>query len=238
MSRTARLLSGAMALPLVAAIVRRTVLAGKSASPRSWRIAPATNGAGTAYDRSVFVVMVGGCRPGHRQRHRRPRLLAGLAHVPLAHAVAAGSFGEVHMHVVLVIAVGARTKDRGEARAGALAQAETKILADLRIGQPHDGAVGKLYRSDVDSVCLAVFGELCADDPIAAAAVIGGVVVEAPERRAEVTHRGGQVLPYPLHDGLGKRAANDSGRRQRHPRFVPQEHRFEPHAVFNTALTA
>src|SRR6185369_12483240 len=137
---------------------RRTVLAVKSASTRSWRIAPATNGAGTAYDRSVFVVMVGGCRPGHWQRHRRHRLLAGLAHVPLAHAVAAGSLGEVHMHVVLVIAVGGRTKDRGEACAGALAQAETKILADLGIGQPHDDAVGKLYRPDVDGVGLAVFG--------------------------------------------------------------------------------
>ena len=102
------------------------------------------------------------------------------------------------MHVVLVIAVGARTKDRGEARAGALAQAETKILADLRIGQPHDGAVGKLHRSDVDGICLAVLGELCADDPIAAAAIIGGVVVEAPERRAEADAPRGPDPPVPI----------------------------------------
>ena len=60
-----------------------------------------------------------------------------------------------------------------------------RSLPTLRIGQPHQGAVGKLHRADVDRVGLAVLGELCADDPIAAAAIIGGVVVEAPERRAE-----------------------------------------------------
>jgi hypothetical protein len=32
-------------------------------------------------------------------------LIAGLADLPLAHAVAAHAFGQIHMYVVLVIAV-------------------------------------------------------------------------------------------------------------------------------------
>jgi hypothetical protein len=38
------------------------------------------------------------------QRYLRD-LIAGLADFPLAHAVAAGAFGEIHMDVVLMIAV-------------------------------------------------------------------------------------------------------------------------------------
>ena len=39
-----------------------------------------------------------------RQRDLRG-LIAGLAHFPLAHAMATCAFGEVHMNVVLVIPV-------------------------------------------------------------------------------------------------------------------------------------
>jgi hypothetical protein len=74
------------------------------------------------------------------------------------------------MHVVLVIAVGTRTQDRRETGAGALAQAESKILGDLRVGQPEESAVGKLNRADVERIGLAMLGELGAGDPVAATA--------------------------------------------------------------------
>ena len=82
------------------------------------------------------------------------------------------------MHVVLVVAVGARTEDRREARARALAKVEAKVFADLRIGEPNEGAIGELHQTDIERIGLAVLGELRADNPIAAPAIIGGVVVE------------------------------------------------------------
>ena len=119
-----------------------------------------------------------------------------------------------------------------------LRRPSAKILGDLRVGQPEESAVGKLNRADVERIGLAVLGELCAGDPVAATAVIGGVVIEALERPAESTHGRSHVLAHPLHDGLGKRAADDRGRRQRDPRFVPQPHRFEPHSVGYPAFAA
>src|SRR5262249_14444653 len=53
---------------------------------------------------SVFSSWRGRGRARPWQRYLRD-LIAGLADVPLAHAVAAGAFGEVHMDVVLMIAV-------------------------------------------------------------------------------------------------------------------------------------
>src|SRR5215510_4192063 len=71
----------------------------------------------------------GGCRPGRRQRHGMGRgLLLRIANVPLAHAMAAGALGEIHMHVILVIAVGTGTEHGGEARANGLAHAQAIIL--------------------------------------------------------------------------------------------------------------
>src|SRR5215510_3583232 len=115
-------------------------------------------------------------------------LLLRIANVPLAHAMAAGALGEIHMHVILVIAVGAGAEHGGEARAHSLAHAQAIVLRYLRIGQLHHGAVGKLERAHVERVALAVLRELRADNPIAAAAVIGGEVVDAPEWRAERTY--------------------------------------------------
>src|SRR5262249_44444069 len=121
----------------------------------------------------------GGCRPGRWQRHGMGRgLLVGVTNVPLAHAMAAGAFGAIHMHVILVIAVGAGAEHGGEAPAGGLAQAEAIILRHLRIGQLHRGAIGKLEGAHVERVALAVLRELRADHPVTAAAIIGVIVVE------------------------------------------------------------
>src|SRR5262245_38377030 len=115
-------------------------------------------------------------------------LLLRIANVPLAHAMATGAFGEIHMHVILVIAVGAGAEHGGEAPAGGLAQAKAIILRYLRIGRLNHGAVGKLEGAHIERIALAVLRELRADHPVTAAAIIGVVVVEAPERRSECTY--------------------------------------------------
>ena len=117
------------------------------------------------------------------------------------------------MHVILVIAVGAGPEHGGKPGAGALAQPLAQVLGDVRIGQPHHLAVGEPERTHVERIALAVLGKLGAEDPIATAAIIGRVIVEALERRAELAHRRRHVLAHPLRDDLRKGAAQDRGRR-------------------------
>src|SRR5258705_12302353 len=60
---------------------------------------------------------LGGCRAWPWQRYLRD-LIAGLAHVPLTHTVAARALGEVHMDVILMIAVGTWSQHGAETGAG------------------------------------------------------------------------------------------------------------------------
>src|SRR5262249_49594894 len=48
------------------------------------------------------------------------------------------------------------------------------------------------------------------------AAIKGGIVVDAFERSPQRAHRRHHVIAHPMHDGLGKTAADDRGRRHRH----------------------
>src|SRR5262249_59472479 len=102
----------------------------------------------------------------------RRKLLARVADVPFAYAVAAPALGQIHVHVVLVVTVGTRAEHGGEARAGQLPQVLAEPFVDLRVGQPHDRAVGEFYRAHVERVGLAVLREPGADDPVAPAAII------------------------------------------------------------------
>src|SRR5712691_7747516 len=93
-------------------------------------------------------------RPRPRQRHMFAgrKLHARLAHVPLAHTVAAAALGEIHVNVVLVVAVGAGAEHGGEARTGRLAQAFTKLFGHLGICQSHQRAVDELDRAHVERI--------------------------------------------------------------------------------------
>ena len=101
---------------------------------------------------SVFVSPDAGgvertrARQLHRVGKNRSRRLAGLTHVPLAHAIAVAALGEIDMHVILVIAVGARTQHGHESRADALPQALAKVLGDLWVREPDHPPVGQLQR--------------------------------------------------------------------------------------------
>ena len=178
-------------------------------------------------------------RPGQRDvrrvRHRHRRLVAFLANVPLAHPVAAAALDQVHVHVVLVVAVGARTQHGGEARAGRLLQALANVLGDARAGQLDELAVGELERAHVERIRLAMLGELRADHPVAPAAIVGRVVVDALELRAERTNGRRHVLAHPARDGLRETAAHDGGRRHGDPRLVGENDGLEPHHVLGAA---
>src|SRR5262249_20165625 len=111
------------------------------------------------------------------------------------------------MNVVLVIAVGAGAEHRRKAHASAFPHALAKSFVSRRTGQLDDAAAGELDRAYVERVGFAVLGEFRTDDAVAAAAIIGCVVVDALERSPESAHRRRQVLAHPLHDGLGETAA-------------------------------
>src|SRR5438093_8786602 len=62
------------------------------------------------------------------------RRLGRIAHLPLAHSEAAvRPLLQVHVHMILVIAVRAGTEHRGEASACVLSHSFAKIPCDLRI---------------------------------------------------------------------------------------------------------
>ena len=111
-----------------------------------------------------------------------------------------------------------------------------KSLATFGSVKLDNRAAGELERADVECVGLAVLGEPRSDDPVAASAIIGGIVVDAFERSPQRAHHGHHVLAHPMHNGLGKTSADERGRRHRHLRPVGEPHRLEPHHVVHDAL--
>ena len=140
------------------------------------------------------------------------------------------------MDVILVISVRARAQHRGKARAGACSQILANVLRHVRVGELDHCAAGKPDGADVERVGLAMLGQLCSRDPVTAAAIVRGIIVDALERAIERASGRHQVLAHPLHDRLGKSAANDRGRHYRDPVLVWQHHRFEPHQIIRAAF--
>src|SRR5436190_19223648 len=171
MSRVARLLRGGMA-------------GSRDEAPICGR------GAVTAS--KLFAGLSFDLRARRREWHSRDRLRSRrlwVAHVPLAHRKsAAWALAQIHVDMVLVIAVRARAKHRGEAAAGASSYAFTKVTWNMRIGQGHELAVREPQGADIERIGLAMFAELGADDIVAAAAIVRGVVAEAAQLRPEPVH--------------------------------------------------
>ena len=101
----------------------------------------------------------------------------------------------------------------------------------------HQLAVGEPERAHVEGVALAVLGEPGADDPIAPAAIVGGIVVDAAQRR-----RRADAPPAPGPGAPTARSASakvqctiaggDSVTRV----AIRQHHRLEPHRVVDAAF--
>ena len=94
-----------------------------------------------------------------------------------------GARFEIEMDMLLVIAVGAGSEHGREARADAGSDRLAPILADMDVGQVEFVAVGELEIAHVERVGAAVLAQLRGAHIIAAAAVIGGEIVERAQRR-------------------------------------------------------
>ena len=126
------------------------------------------------------------CRTRSRQRDiGGDQALLRLAHVPLAHPVAAGPLREIEMDMGLVIAVGTRPEHGREAPASARPHAVTKILGDRRIGQADAAAVGELYAAHIERVGAPMLAELGTGDVVAPTAIVGRIIVERARRRSQ-----------------------------------------------------
>ena len=103
-----------------------------------------------------------------------------LAHLPLANAVTATALGQIEMDVALVMAVGAGAEHGGEAvRRRCRASPRATPCRRSRRSSPMRRPSARCEGAHVDGVALAVFAELGADDPIAAAAFVVIVVLDA-----------------------------------------------------------
>src|SRR5919198_6203287 len=228
MSRTARLLSGGMIwLPVCSDI-------GGEASWRQKALCRDSSHVGK-FPRDAEIGE-GSWRLSRTWRRQGHGVIARFAHVPLAHAAAPAALGQVHVNVILVITVGTGAQDGGETGTRVFPQPFAEVLGHVRIGQLHHCASGEFERADVERVRSAVLGKSRADDAIAAAAIISREVIDAPERSAKGAHRGRYVLAYPMHDGLGKTAAQYRRRRHRHLRFVDEPYRLEPYDIVHVAF--
>ena len=184
----------------------------------------------------------GNARPrclGVLGEHRlRFRLDLGHAHVPLAHrAIARAAFHEIHVDVVLVIAVGTGAQHRREAGAHALLPALAEILRHMNVGRVDGLAVDQRDRAHVDRVALAVLAHHRPDDVVAAAAVIGRVVSHRANARSEIEGRElRQVVAHPVGDRLGHVATEHGRRIDLDPAAVGEDDRLEPHQIAAAAV--
>jgi hypothetical protein len=64
---------------------------------------------------------------------------------------------------------------------------------------------------DVERIGFAVLAELCTDNVVATAAIVGGKIIDTAQWRAEDLNSRCYVLPYPAHDRLRHFAAERRG---------------------------
>src|ERR1700722_12737895 len=119
---------------------------------------------------SKLLAREGEGRARPRQRHVGDR--GGLADVPMAYAIAAVAFRQVHVDVLLVVAVRTGAEYRHEARAGARPHALAKLARARRVGRMNGPAVGKPDRANVERIRLAVLAQLRSGHTVHAAAVV------------------------------------------------------------------
>ncbi len=113
------------------------------------------------------------------------------------------------------------------------------LLAQLArhraVGQRDRLAVGELEGANVERVGAAVFGELGADDAVAAAAFERVEIVEIADGAAEARRQRRDVGADPVGDRGRHRAAQDRRRLHRDPPLVRQHDRLQPHQILAAA---
>ena len=76
------------------------------------------------------------------------------------------------MNVILVVAVRGRTEHRREPLTRISSHPLAKVSCDMRVGQANTPSVSELEQADIEGVRFAMLAELCADDVVAAPAMI------------------------------------------------------------------
>jgi hypothetical protein len=165
------------------------------------------------------------------------RRISGLTYVPLADAISAATFEQVDMDMVFMGTIRARPEDGRKLPASALSQAFAKAAGNLRIREHHHLSVGKPERVDIECIGLAVLGEFRTGNPVAAAAIKGGEILDGLEGGAKLKRSGRRLFAHPIDDGLGHGAAKNSCGRDCYPASVRQDDGFELHYIRRLALT-
>ena len=130
-----------------------------------------------------------------------------------------------------MMAVGAGTEHCREAGAGVLAQFFAEIPPHLAVGEFHELAVGEPHAAHVERVGKAVLAGARAGDIVAAAAIVGRVIVDRAHRRTGLGEGGRHLLAHPMRDRFRHRAAHDRGRRHGDAGVVGQQDALEPDHV-------
>src|SRR6266545_1340145 len=133
---------------------------------------------------------------GARWRKRDVLAIIGLyrriEHLPLAHRkTTARALLQIHVNMVLVVAVRARAEHCREALTRIPSHPLAKVPCDMLVGQTNTPSVSQPYQADIDGVRFAMLAELGADNVVAATTMIRGIVIDPAQRRAE-RERGGR----------------------------------------------
>src|SRR5262245_6305897 len=108
-----------------------------------------------------------------------------ITHIPLTDTRAMSSFKKVEMDVVVVIAVSARSQDRGKAMAGRIAQRLTHGFRNVFISELGVTVAGENQGADIDGVAFAMFAKFGIDHTVAAAALVRTVGLDTAKYGAQ-----------------------------------------------------
>jgi len=88
----------------------------------------------------------------------------------------------------------------GRAPARTLSRDFAKVSRNVWIGQFNSLPVDEPKRMNVERISLPMLAELRADNIVAPAAMVGGIVVDTAQWRAERLPGRGDVIAHPVHD--------------------------------------
>ena len=137
--------------------------------------------------------------------------------------------------MVLVVPVRSRAEHGREPRTGGMQHGLAQFPRDGAIGQRNRTAVGELEGANVERIGAAVFGELGADDAVAAAALERVEIVEIGDGAAESLRQRRDIVADPVGEPGRHGTAQDRRRLHRNLPLVRQHDRLQPHQILAPA---
>jgi len=161
-----------------------------------------------------------------------------IAYLPLAHRKAtARPFLEIHVDMVLVVAIRTGAKHRRKALARVPSQPFAEVPCDLRIGQANAPSISQPDRANIKGVRPAMLAQLRSDDVVAAAAMVRCIVVDTAQRCTKRQNGRSDILSHPVHNSLSHAAAKGCRRRERDVAAIRHDNRFKAHRVVHRTLS-